>query len=615
MNKKKGMKLDLPSLCNDLISALITGGAQGALIIGLVWLTLKLVRHANAATRHGAWFATLIVVALLPAVSFIPSIWSASVVDVPEESIEVGAVETEEAEALATPIEVPPASTAGPLVQTPIETYWTLTLPKELSLGLVACWLLLATIRLAGICAQLWTLRGVKRRATAAPEILAQTFAEIVNGMRISRKPRLLISKEAPAPMVVGFIHPAMLLPKFVLDRSSRRQLEHLFRHELAHLARRDDWTNLAQQVIAAIFFFHPGVLFVSRRLTAEREIACDDHALAIGRAPREYALFLTEFASQMKGRDFTAAPAAWSSNSQLKERIGMILNTKRNASPRVSRAGVGMVTITALGLAAAALVASPRLAIAADEPAIEAAPAAPAAPVIVAQPAPVEPVQVSIASVAPAPTIAFAPPKVNVQVKAVPALTPAPAPVKIAAAQPAADSGPRIKAKSRGESDDDEMERRLERLERMVEELVRRDKPSPPAMPKNPSMNLSRNNELDAQIRNEIEKAHRESDRTRREVETVMRQQKQAAQAQAHAAREAERVAREHHRVAQAGAQSLKARRQALEEQRRSIERELEAIEKQMEKEEDKRGKSEAKEEKKSIDNRDSDDDSKPKK
>src|SRR5688572_23024537 len=69
------MKLDLPSLCNELISALVTGGAQGALIIGLVWLALKCTPHANAATRHGAWLTTLLVVALLPGVLFVRSIW------------------------------------------------------------------------------------------------------------------------------------------------------------------------------------------------------------------------------------------------------------------------------------------------------------------------------------------------------------------------------------------------------------------------------------------------------------------------------------------------------------------------------------------------------------
>src|SRR4051812_33166093 len=64
------MNLDVQWTCTELISALIEGGAQGALITGLIWGALRLWPRANAATRHGAWFATLLVVALLPAAHF-----------------------------------------------------------------------------------------------------------------------------------------------------------------------------------------------------------------------------------------------------------------------------------------------------------------------------------------------------------------------------------------------------------------------------------------------------------------------------------------------------------------------------------------------------------------
>src|SRR5688572_3983066 len=106
------MKLDLPSLCNELISALATGGAQGALIIWVVWLALKCTRRANAATRHGAWLATLLVVALLPGVLFLRSIWpepstaasaSAQVV----ESAAQALPEMEVIEEIAAPVELP----------------------------------------------------------------------------------------------------------------------------------------------------------------------------------------------------------------------------------------------------------------------------------------------------------------------------------------------------------------------------------------------------------------------------------------------------------------------------------------------------------------------------
>src|SRR5690242_8689333 len=105
------MKLDLPSLCNELISALITGGAQGALIIGLVWLALKFTPRANAATRHGAWFATLLVVTVLPAILFVRAIWPEPSRPVTAQAVEFTAPEVlpaiEVIEEVAAPVELP----------------------------------------------------------------------------------------------------------------------------------------------------------------------------------------------------------------------------------------------------------------------------------------------------------------------------------------------------------------------------------------------------------------------------------------------------------------------------------------------------------------------------
>src|SRR5262245_4535554 len=62
--------------CNELISALVECGAQGAVVTGLIWGALNLCPRANAATRHGAWFATLLVVAFLPAAHFVGALQS-----------------------------------------------------------------------------------------------------------------------------------------------------------------------------------------------------------------------------------------------------------------------------------------------------------------------------------------------------------------------------------------------------------------------------------------------------------------------------------------------------------------------------------------------------------
>ena len=92
--------------------------------------------------------------------------------------------------------------------------------------------------------------------------------------------------------------------------------------HELAHVRRRDDWTNLVQHCINALFFFHPAIWWVSKRISLEREIACDDQVLHSTRRPRAYALLLADLATRMFVRPkaiitrTTAGPQGASTNS-----------------------------------------------------------------------------------------------------------------------------------------------------------------------------------------------------------------------------------------------------------------------------------------------------------
>ncbi len=242
---------------------------------------------------------------------------------------------------------------------------WRLTLPGWAALALAGTWLLLAAVRLAGLAFQLAQLHLLKRHGTAPPDEVRTAFAALGEEMAPGRPTRLLVCPGKGAPMAVGFWRPAVLLPERVLAEAPAEQLQQVLRHELAHVGRGDDWANLAQQAVVAVLFFHPAVWWLSRRLTVEREIACDDHVLAATRTPRDYALFLTEFASRMRSREVVAAPAAWHHKHQLTERIAMILDPKRNSSPRLGRASVGILsTVTAL-VAGLALVAGPRLALA----------------------------------------------------------------------------------------------------------------------------------------------------------------------------------------------------------------------------------------------------------
>ena len=104
--------------------------------------------------------------------------------------------------------------------------------------------------------------------------------------------------------------------------------------HEMEHLRRRDDWTNLLQKLALVVFPLHPVLLWVERRLCLERELACDDCVLQSTRsqagAAKAYATCLTNLAEQsMLRRGISLALGAlgsWERQSELARRVHRIL-------------------------------------------------------------------------------------------------------------------------------------------------------------------------------------------------------------------------------------------------------------------------------------------------
>ena len=111
----------------------------------------------------------------------------------------------------------------------------------------------------------------------------------------------LYSSAHIQVPAAVGFLRPAVVIPEWMIGSPelSADDLDALVLHELAHLARWDDWANLIQKIVKALLFFHPAVWWLDSRIAAEREMACDDAVLRATRDARAYARCLARVAEQ----------------------------------------------------------------------------------------------------------------------------------------------------------------------------------------------------------------------------------------------------------------------------------------------------------------------------
>lgn len=99
--------------------------------------------------------------------------------------------------------------------------------------------------------------------------------------------------KQVPSflgPALVGIWRPAILMPRGIIEHLSPGELRAILAHELCHLHRRDNLLALSHMLVQAMFWFHPLVWWIGRRLVTEREQACDEGVLETGNPPATYA-------------------------------------------------------------------------------------------------------------------------------------------------------------------------------------------------------------------------------------------------------------------------------------------------------------------------------------
>jgi beta-lactamase regulating signal transducer with metallopeptidase domain len=381
----------------NALLAILNSFWQAAVLAAGVWLALRLARGTNAATRHALWWAVLAVIVVLP---FIPTVQPP----------------TPEAVAFAPAEEIEAAIPIGPRAPSAVDS--TPRAPVELPDGkwpsaFFTFWAVACFLQFGRTALSYRFLRALKRDARPAPLELRRNFDAWMLSCQVRRPARLLVSGRIASPIAIGFRNPAVILPESLLAKFEEADLDHVLLHELAHMARRDDWSNLAARLFSGLLAFHPVAQWVLRRIDREREMACDDWVVAMTGDARPYATSLTRLFELCRGRNRVLLASGMATRaSHLGERIEMLLRARRQffAKASVMKVGFACLALIAAGLAFSQ---TPRfLAIAQEPPPAPQAPEPPEAPPSPeAAPAPEAPDAPTAPDAPPAPPQAPAPP------------------------------------------------------------------------------------------------------------------------------------------------------------------------------------------------------------
>jgi beta-lactamase regulating signal transducer with metallopeptidase domain len=290
--------------------------AAGALA---VWLVLRLLGRINAATRGAIWWAVLGYVVLLPLARQLtpPSAYRAPVTT---------------ATASFDFRQQPPVAERIERVQTVSPPAAPVTVrARSWPAVLAGVWILCAAVQCLRLAWSFVWLCRLKRQAVPAPDAAQAVLVSWIQHCGIRRPVRLLVSAGTPMPVAVGFFHPAVILPAELLESLSSEELDHVLLHELAHLARRDDWTLLASRAAAAVLALNPVARFVLAQIERHREMACDDWVVAATGSPRPYARSLARLFELCVARPrVQLAPGLADGGSSLGDRISMLLGRGR---------------------------------------------------------------------------------------------------------------------------------------------------------------------------------------------------------------------------------------------------------------------------------------------
>lgn len=275
---------------------------QGLLLTAIAWGCLAVTRRHRfllpASTRFKVWLMVFLLVALLPCLTLAHGlIWPSS------------------------------GTAAAP-------SYWSLHLDAGWAFAVEGLWVLASLVAFCRLWATVKQMRAMFHQSQLVPYSALDAELQSIVSRSAARPVEIRLSGTVDAPSVIGFFRPAVLVPSSLWSTLAPRDMQAIILHEKAHLDRGDDWTNLLQKLLRALFPLNPALAWAERSLCREREQACDDAVVQAAGNARAYATCLTRVAeTRLVKRAAALAPGLWKRHSELALRVEHLLQPHRPVS------------------------------------------------------------------------------------------------------------------------------------------------------------------------------------------------------------------------------------------------------------------------------------------
>jgi beta-lactamase regulating signal transducer with metallopeptidase domain len=281
---------------------------QGSVIAAVTTVVLALIERSRARDRYLLVWAAVFSVLAVP---IVPLAWEAVQGDAPSRDV---------------------VTTEGPLIAMPV-AWWTSTTT------LVVLWALWSAAGLIRLVRSWVWLRNVRAAASPLSAPRQHRLSHWTALASAGRAASLVVSSHVRSAAVLGWGSPVIAVAPSLLDELEDDELDRIVVHEWAHVRRRDDLMQAVQAGIRVIAGWHPAVWWLDRHLRIEREIACDELAVAVIGSAKGYASSLLKLAELLPPRLAMDPALTAIGPTGLRRRIARILSRERGTSSPTWRA------------------------------------------------------------------------------------------------------------------------------------------------------------------------------------------------------------------------------------------------------------------------------------
>ena len=193
-----------------------------------------------------------------------------------------------------------------------------------------------ALARLGWLAAGFWRLRQYRRHSQ--PLEPASSW---------SVEADLRISSDVASPVTFGVRRPVVLLPARFPEFDAHMQ-EAILCHEILHVRRRDWLFTVVEELVRAVFWFHPAIWWLLGEIGLAREQAVDRQVVEMTSSREEYVDALLAIAGARPRRDLAPAPL-FLRKRHLKQRVISVLKEVRMSRTRlISALAAGLAILVA---------------------------------------------------------------------------------------------------------------------------------------------------------------------------------------------------------------------------------------------------------------------------